>query len=245
MPEFLFLWACRRIAVIVWQRFPARIRPATPLVDPAVASVASRLHVGQNFDGLSDDDLVALFDELEKDDFLLAGAREDKLEALKAEMVKAKNMLESDHGKLTEITDEKEVIRTSANEDQCVIHFYHRNFKRCDLMDKHLEILAHRHFKTRFLRVFVENVPWLVEKLQIKVLPCVICFIRGISKDRLIGFEELGNNDSFTTSALELRLAQSGVIVIGTGAGTGRETPRRNLQSSGIRRRTPSSDEDD
>jgi hypothetical protein len=44
--------------------------------------------------------------------------------------------------------------------------------------------LAPKYFNTRFFRVFVENVPWLVEKLAIKVLPCVICFIDGISKDR-------------------------------------------------------------
>jgi len=29
--------------------------------------------------------------------------------------------------------DEKEVIRVSANEPRCVIHFYHTNFKRCEM----------------------------------------------------------------------------------------------------------------
>lgn len=92
------------------------------------------------------------------------------------------------------------------------------------------KLIAPHHFKTRFFRVFVERVPWLVEKLQIKVLPCVVCFVGGMSKDRyvshtwpekggtglkashnrLIGFEELGNDDAFTTATLELRLAQSG-----------------------------------
>ena len=47
-----------------------------------------------------------------------------------------------------------------------------------------VKMIAPHHFKTRFVRVFVENVPWLVEKLQIKVLPCVICFISGVTKDR-------------------------------------------------------------
>jgi len=87
-------------------------------VDPSVASLAPRLHnaqsgVGDRDDRLSDDD-DALFDELEKDDLDLAGMREEKLEALKAEMTKAKNMREADHGRLTEITDEKQVIKTSA-----------------------------------------------------------------------------------------------------------------------------------
>lgn len=44
--------------------------------------------------------------------------------------------------------------------------------------------LAPKYFQTRFIRVFVENVPWLVEKLTIKVLPCVICFMDGVTKDR-------------------------------------------------------------
>jgi hypothetical protein len=47
-----------------------------------------------------------------------------------------------------------------------------------------VQALAPKYFNTRFLRVFVENAPFLVEKLGIKVLPCVICFIKGVSKDR-------------------------------------------------------------
>ena len=44
--------------------------------------------------------------------------------------------------------------------------------------------IAPKYYHTRFIRVFVENVPWLVEKLGVKVLPCVIVFIDGVTKDR-------------------------------------------------------------
>ncbi|KAG8969403.1 hypothetical protein FRC03_003094 [Tulasnella sp. 419] len=208
------------------------LRPPTPPVDPKVAELASRLQSSKvasddtdssnRFDRRVDDEAKGedgdlsdseLFAELEREsDLELAGLREKRIEELRAEMTKAKDMRERDHGRYTEIMDEKEVIKTSANESRCVMHFYHRDFRRCQIMDKHLELIAPHHFKTRFCKVFVENVPWLVEKLQIKVLPCVICFINGVSKDRLIGFEEIGNDDAFTTTALELRLAQSGVI---------------------------------
>jgi len=127
-------------------------------------------------------------------------------------MENMKRMKENEHGRYTEITDEKEVVRVSAHEPRCVIHFYHSKFKRCEIMDKHLAKLAPKYFNTRFLRVFVENVPWLVEKLSIKVLPCVICFVDGVTKDRLVGFEELGNSDAFDTAVLELRLSSCGVI---------------------------------
>ncbi|KAG2738133.1 hypothetical protein P692DRAFT_20927488 [Suillus brevipes Sb2] len=78
----------------------------------------------------------------------------------------------------------KEAIRISANEPHCVIHFYHSNFRRCEIMDKHLAKLAPKYYAMHFIRVFVENMPWLVEKLAIKVLPCLMCFVDGVSKDR-------------------------------------------------------------
>ena len=65
-----------------------------------------------------------------------------------------------------------------------MIHFFHHKFKRCEIMDKHLQRLASKYFGTLFIRVFVENVPWLVERLGVKVLPCVMTFISGTSKDR-------------------------------------------------------------
>ena len=56
--------------------------------------------------------------------------------------------------------------------------------------------------------------PFLVEKLQLRVLPCVMAFVHGISKDKLIGFQEFGNSDAFTTAALEWRLGRTGMFPI-------------------------------
>ena len=33
-----------------------------------------------------------------------------------------------------------------------------------------------------------------------------------MSKDKIVGFEELGNSDGFSTGALEWRLGQSGIV---------------------------------
>ncbi|PPR07207.1 hypothetical protein CVT26_012640 [Gymnopilus dilepis] len=161
-----------------------------------------------------DEDDEALFAELEEEIENNSDAigREHGLKALKAEMERLEHVRKNQYGRYSEITDEKEVVHVSAREPRCVVHFYHPNFKRCAVMDKHLEKLAPKYLGTRFFRVFVENIPWLVEKLYIKVLPCVICFVDGIAKDRLVGFEEVGNTDSFNTAVLELRLSQSGAL---------------------------------
>jgi hypothetical protein len=63
------------------------------------------------------------------------------------------------------------------------------------------------------LKVNVDNAPFLVTKLKVQVLPCVISFIDGIGVDRIIGFEGLGNGDNFTTKDLETRLLGSRVLV--------------------------------
>jgi thioredoxin-like negative regulator of GroEL len=59
----------------------------------------------------------------------------------------------------------------------------------------------------------VENAPFLVTKLRVQVLPCVLAFVDGVSVDRIVGFEGLGyTQDTFTTKDLEARLLNSGVI---------------------------------
>jgi len=59
----------------------------------------------------------------------------------------------------------------------------------------------------------VDNAPFLVVKLKVQVLPCVICFIDGVSVDRIVGFEGLNYTpDNFTTQDLEGRLLNSGVV---------------------------------
>jgi hypothetical protein len=59
----------------------------------------------------------------------------------------------------------------------------------------------------------VENAPFLVTKLKVQVLPCVIAFVNGVTVDRIVGFEGLGyTQDTFTTKDLEARLLTSGVI---------------------------------
>ena len=76
-----------------------------------------------------------------------------------------------------------------------------------------LKTLAPLHLDTRFLRINVTNAAFLVTKLKVQVLPCVLSFIDGLGKDRIVGFEGLGRgNDRFDTVDLEARLLTIGVL---------------------------------
>lgn len=86
----------------------------------------------------------------------------------------------------------------------------------------------------------VENAPFLVTKLQVQVLPCVLAFIDGVSVDRLVGFEGLGyTQDTFTTKDLEARLLGSGVVQ------RAKATDDAGASSSGWKAQKEESDDDD
>jgi thiol-disulfide isomerase/thioredoxin len=70
-----------------------------------------------------------------------------------------------------------------------VVHFFHKEFQRCTVMDHHLKLVAVRHVECKFLRIDAEKAPFFVQKLQIKTLPTVLVAQNGKVVDRLVGFD--------------------------------------------------------
>ena len=58
----------------------------------------------------------------------------------------------------------------------CVVHFYHEEFTRCKIIDKHLNYLAPKHMATRFCKLDATKSPFFVQKLQVKTLPTLVIF---------------------------------------------------------------------
>ncbi|KAF2199311.1 thioredoxin-like protein [Delitschia confertaspora ATCC 74209] len=175
-------------------------------LDSKVAAVIDQASPGDD----SDEDalIAALEDDSELDAF-----REQRLQQLHAEYQKAKELRSSGHGSYDEIKDEKSLMDITTSTKLCIVHFFKPDFNRCRIMDTHLQSLAPRHYEARLLRINVDNCPFLVTKLKVQVLPCVIAFVDGVGVDRIIGFEGLGRNpDNFTTRELEARLIRAGVL---------------------------------
>ena len=40
----------------------------------------------------------------------------------------------------SDLKAEKEFLELTTTEERCVVHFYHVDFRRCDIMDKHLKV---------------------------------------------------------------------------------------------------------
>jgi hypothetical protein len=86
------------------------------------------------------------------DDAELQKLHEERIAKMRAEREKRLEMSRRGHGQLEEIT-EGEFLETVTKTELVVAHFFHRDFERCKVMDKHLSQLARRYFTTRFIKV--------------------------------------------------------------------------------------------
>ena len=148
----------------------------------------------------------------------------------------AKKIKNDKYGNYTEII-ETEFLDTMLKNDKVVCHFYHKDFERCKIIDKHLKIIAENHRETLFVKINVEKTPFFTAKLNVRVLPTIILFVKGKSVHRFIGFQDFGMNDDFPTINLTRQLVLYKMIQPKTKAEKGEVTIKRGKKDD--------SDEDD
>jgi len=145
-------------------------------------------------------------------------ADEDSLEALRARRRKQmkdaqerkQKYQQNGHGEYSHILEE-DFLKTVTSSYRAVVHFYHREFERCKIIDMHINKCAKKFFGTKFVYMDAEKAPFFVEKLGIRTLPCVVVFVDGVAKGRQVGFDGLGGDD-FTTAQLAWVFKEAGGI---------------------------------
>ncbi|CAH1423922.1 unnamed protein product [Lactuca virosa] len=137
------------------------------------------------------DDEIAALEKLDLDDIEVL--RDRRLQQMKKMAEKRSRWISLGHGDYSEIFSEKDFFSIVKASDRVVCHFYRENWP-CKVVDKHLGILAKQHIETRFIKIQAEKSPFLAEKLKI------------------VGFDELGGSDDFSTEELEERLGKGEVI---------------------------------
>lgn len=151
-------------------------------------------------------------DEFDFDDDEISNKiMEERMAQMRAEASEQMDWHKKGHGKLSEIVEE-EFLKTVTKSKYSVVHFYHREFVRCKIIDQHLEILAKKYLATKFVKIDAEKAPFFVNKLQVQVMPCVCMFEDGVMCGRLDGFDLLGGTDEFPTEVMECVLGASGAI---------------------------------
>jgi len=145
------------------------------------------------------------------DDEDLEMLQQQRLKEMKAEAARLQEASKAGHGQYREVP-EGEFLKEVTTSELAVVHFFHQDFERCKIVDKHLGAVCRKYHSTKFIKVDAEKAPFFVTKLKIQVLPCIVMFKKGIAVDRIIGFEELGGVDDFSQLRLEKRLSEKQLI---------------------------------
>ena len=140
-------------------------------------------------------------EKLDEDD--LEGIRRRRLEQMKKAQKAKQKWAANGHGQYLEITDQKEFFKQVKGSKRVVAHFYRPTTWRCGIIDKHVNKLVKKHMETKFVKVDAEKSPYLVEKLHIWMLPTLVCIKDGHTEHSIVGFDEYGGNDDFTTDTFE------------------------------------------
>ncbi|KAI8464791.1 MAG: thioredoxin-like protein [Monoraphidium minutum] len=208
-------------------------------MEQAVLSVAKRLEDQldnqlHKLENLNDDDLERI--------------RQKRIDEMRRQQDQAREWAAKGHGTYSELQEEKQFFKEVKGEERVVAHFYRDNWP-CKVMDKHLGILCNKHLETKFVKINAEKSPYLTEKLKVWMLPTLALIKNEKVVDYVVGFDDLGGKDDFTTEMLEERLAAAdavkldGGLLAAMGSGAARQ-PERSVRS-GIYQRADDDEDSD
>ena len=231
--------------------------------DAKVSSLIDR-HIAGDHHDRGDADTDTLFAELEaEDDTAFRAARAQQLSSELAKLRPNNATAQIAAEAYITLRSDDEVLRFTTNTAKCLLHFLHADFARCAVMDSHLQRLAERHSQyndgeVKIGRVNVRDANFVVEKLGVRVLPCVVGFVGGVAKGRIVGFEGVafGGRESgmHVTKAIEQTaigwtVFERRLFVDADGEGSaseGEEEGQRKVGRRGIQgRKQAVEDEDD
>merc|ERR1712226_582674 len=97
------------------------------------------------------------------------------------------------------LVDDKGFLEVANKEPYVVLCFVHDDFFRTHYLLGHLKKIAEKQPCTKFMKVDAAKSTFLVRKLGVQMLPSMYVFIEGKLMDAVIGFDDFGGKDDFST----------------------------------------------
>lgn len=157
-------------------------------------------------------------DDWDEEDLALLNCEDPDLKNAERERIgQLKRMMDqtvkqvSEDGLIPLVTD-KGFLEIANKEPYCVLCFVHHDFFRTYTLLEHLKKIAEKQKSTRFLKVDAAVSHFLVRKLGVQMLPSMYVFMEGKLVDAVVGFDDFGGKDDFSTVRVWHRLQETGVI---------------------------------
>jgi len=120
---------------------------------------------------------IEALDNLNKSD--LESIRRKRMMEMKKRAEKMSEWRSKGHGTYSEIGDQKDWFEEVKKNERTICLFYRNTTNASDkytqVLDKHLQQLAVKHMETRFIKINAEKSPFLAQRLNIVLLPTILC----------------------------------------------------------------------
>lgn len=73
--------------------------------------------------------------------------------------------------------------------------------------------LSAKHIEAKFIKIDAEKAPFLCERLRIWMLPTIVLIRGGKTDYSIVGFDDLGGSDEFSTETLESFLIGKDILM--------------------------------
>ena len=110
------------------------------------------------------------------------------------------------HGTLMKINDQQEFFGAAKKSARMIVIFTRNSNKYGKVMLEHMELLAQRHLEARFMWVDAENAPFLTDRLNIYMLPTIVCVKDNKVHKQHNGLDEIDGSGRYTSGMLEYLL---------------------------------------
>merc|ERR1719409_687324 len=141
---------------------------------------------------------------LDDDDY--ARIRAKRLEEMRRKQEQFEMNKYNGHGSLTKINDQQEFFAAAKKSDRMVCIFTRNSNKYGKAMLEHAELLAQRHLEARFIWVDAENAPFLTDRLNIYMLPTIVCIKDNKVHKQHSGLNEIDGSGKYSSGMLEYLL---------------------------------------
>jgi len=142
----------------------------------------------------------------------LAKIRSNRMAEMKKKAEERQAWANNGHGSLSKICDQKDFFMVSKNSQKVVVLFTRDANKYGQMMREHMTVLAQCHMEARFVWVDAENAPFITDKLNIWMLPTIVCIVDNKVKCQHNGLNEIDGSGKYSTGMLEYLLHIDGML---------------------------------
>lgn len=132
--------------------------------------------------------------------------KQKRLEEMRRKAEEQQMNKHNGHGSFAKINDQQEFFAAAKKSNRLIVVFTRNSNKWGKQLLEHCEVLAQKHLEARFVWVDAENAPFLTDRLNIYMLPTIVCVKDNKVHKQHNGLNDISGDGKMTTGLIEFLL---------------------------------------